>query len=90
MSDDRERPEGVINASPAGAWEEADSPHSDLAESDAETPTFGLPGPIEVPPVEGSVRGTDPDLVNDPGFDEDRKADPAVDESEYLRREGEV
>jgi len=90
MTEDRKLPEGVINANPAGAWEEADSPHSELAESDAETPSFGLPGPIEVPPVEGSVRGTDPDLVNDPGFDEGRDADPDVDPAEHLRREGGV
>ena len=90
MTDDRDLPEGVINANPPGAWEEADSPHSEVAESDAETPSFGLPGPIEVPPVEGSVRGTDPDLSFDPGFDEGRDADPAVDTEEHLRQEGDV
>ncbi len=85
MSQDREQPEGVVNANPVGGWEDGRN-----ADDSPDLPVYGQPGSIEEPPVEGSVEGADPDLIADADLEQGRRADPAVDEAERVRSDGGV
>ncbi|GAA1961168.1 hypothetical protein [Microbacterium deminutum] len=90
MSDDRERPQGEVNANPIGGWEDGRTADSTTEESGAAAAGYGVPGPIEVPPVEGSMTDADPDLVADADLEQGRAPDPAVDAAEHVRQVGGV
>jgi len=72
--DDRDLPEGVINADPAGGWESVDDQESrersaDVAAADLLTDAALQPDD----PVEGEAarQGADPDLAADTGRGEE-------------------
>jgi hypothetical protein len=90
MSIDRELPEGVINANPAGGWEDGETADAATAESDAAASTEIGPDGVNVAPVERSIEGADPDLIGDADLEQGRAADPAVDAAEHVRQEGGV
>ena len=90
MSIDRELPEGVINANPAGGWEDGETADAATAESGADAATEIGPDGTRVAPVERPVAGADPDLIGDADLEQGRPEDPAVDAGEHVRQEGAV
>ncbi len=73
MDEERDLPEGVIDADPAGGWESGVVADGETAEADREamgSPDLTLehqePDPgVDVGPVEGAQPDTDPDLAAD-------------------------
>ena len=90
MSIDRELPAGVINANPAGGWEDGKTADAATAEAQAAEATEIGPDGVNVAPVERSIEGADPDLIGDADLEKGRTADPAVDAAEQVRQEGGV
>ena len=88
MSIDRELPDGVVDANPAGGWEDGETADAATAESEAATATEIGPDGANVAPVERSVEGADPDLIGDADLEQGRGADPSLDPNARQRQDG--